>query len=92
MKKFSVSVLFSLLLTPLFSQQINPLLVENDLVNQQKWVDSIYGNMSLQEKIGQLFMPVVFSSDSKIQTDKIKELIQNQYIGGVIFSKGGPKR
>jgi beta-glucosidase-like glycosyl hydrolase/CubicO group peptidase (beta-lactamase class C family) len=90
MKNLAASLLIILFCTPLFSQQINPLIVENDLVNQQKWVDSIYGNMSLQEKIGQLFMPVVFSNASKDQTDKIKELIERQYIGGVIFSKGGP--
>ncbi|RMA64243.1 beta-glucosidase-like glycosyl hydrolase [Ulvibacter antarcticus] len=74
------------------SQQLNPLIVEHDLARQQKWVDSIYGNMSLQEKVGQLFMPVIFSSDSKKKTDQIKDLIANQYIGGLIFSKGGPKQ
>lgn len=74
------------------AQQINPLLVNDDLEAQQQWVDSIYGNMSLQEKVGQLFMVDVFSSDPKSKTDKVKQLIENQYIGGVIFSKGGPKR
>ena len=48
--------------------------------------------MSLQEKVGQLFMVDVFSSDSKAKTNKVKQLIKNQYIGGVIFSKGGPVR
>ena len=74
------------------AQQINPLLVENDLENQQQWVDSIYDNMSLQEKVGQLFMVDVFSSDPKAKTDKIKDLITEYHIGGVIFSKGGPYR
>jgi beta-glucosidase-like glycosyl hydrolase/CubicO group peptidase (beta-lactamase class C family) len=92
MKNLAASVLFILFCIPLFSQQINPLLVKNDLVNQQKWVDSIYNNMTLQEKIGQLFMPMVFSNDSITKTDEIKELIENQHIGGVIFSKGGPKQ
>lgn len=92
MKKIIASVLFSLSCLTIFSQQINPLLVENDLIQQQQWVDSIYGNMSLQEKIGQLFMPVIFSNDKKAATDKIKDLINNHYIGGVIFSKGGPKQ
>ncbi|GHC50164.1 glycoside hydrolase family 3 N-terminal domain-containing protein [Ulvibacter litoralis] len=92
MKKNVATLLILFLCATTFSQQINPLLVQDDLANQQKWVDSIYGNMSLQEKIGQLFMPVIFSNDVKANTDKIKELIQNQYIGGVIFSKGGPKQ
>ncbi|MGV6828464.1 MAG: glycoside hydrolase family 3 N-terminal domain-containing protein [Flavobacteriales bacterium] len=75
-----------------FSQQVNPLLVKNDLENQQKWVDSIYQNMSLEEKVGQLFMTVVFSNDTKANTDKTTQLIKKYGIGGIIFSKGGPKR
>ena len=43
-----------------FFGQTDPLL-DNDLVGQQKWVDSIYGELTLDEKIGQLFMPMVFS-------------------------------
>ncbi|MCW8981172.1 MAG: beta-N-acetylglucosaminidase, partial [Altibacter sp.] len=92
MKKLLATSLLALVLFPVFSQQINPLIVKNDFQNQQKWVDSIYGNMSLQEKIGQLFMVDVFSSDPTSKTDKVKDLITNQYIGGVIFSKGGPMR
>lgn len=92
MKKIAASILVSLSCFTIFSQQINPLLVKNDLIQQQKWVDSIYGNMSLQEKVGQLFMPVIFSNDTKAAKVKIKDLINNHYIGGVIFSKGGPKQ
>jgi beta-N-acetylhexosaminidase len=92
MKIFFLTSLYLFVIATVSSQQINPLIVENDLENQQKWVDSIYDNMALQEKFGQLFMVDVYSSDPKSKTDKIKELIQNQYIGGVIFSKGGPKR
>ena len=89
--------LFSILLVLFFSftgisQQIYPLLVENDQLNQKKWVDSIYNAMTLKEKVGQLFMVDVFSSDPKSKNDKIDSLIKNQHIGGIIFSKGGPKR
>ena len=59
---------------------------------QRQWVDSIYDNMSLQEKVGQLFMVDVFSADPASKTDKVKELIREQKIGGIIFSKGGPQR
>jgi len=92
MKKLLLPLLFILSWYSVLSQQNNPLIVKEDFKNQQKWVDSIYGNMSLQEKIGQLFMADVFSSDPVSKTDKIKDLIKNQYIGGIIFSKGGPKR
>ena len=92
MKKLLLTSLIALLYFSGIAQQINPLIVEKDQVNQKKWVDSIYNNMSLQEKIGQLFMVDVFSKSPKAKIDKIDSLIKNQHIGGIIFSKGGPKR
>ena len=71
--------------------QQNPLEVK-DSAAQQKWVDAKYDAMSLDEKLGQLFMISVASNQNKSSTDKIKALIQDQHIGGVIFSKGGPIR
>ena len=74
----------------LFSQHNNPLIVSNDSVRQARWVDSIYRKMTLKEKVGQLFMVDVFSSDPKTETNRIKKLIEEYHIGGIIFSKGGP--
>ncbi len=65
-------------------------LVTADSIAQRQWVDSIYNSMSLQEKVGQLFMVDIFSSKPKRATDYIKHLIEEYHIGGVIFSKGGP--
>ena len=92
MKYALVTTFFFLIFFSAKAQQINPLLANSDLANQEVWVDSIYGNMSLQEKIGQLFMAVKFSSDDTSKKDVITDYIKNQYIGGVIFSKGGPQR
>ena len=92
MKKLFAPALFLLSTIAMFAQQANPLIVKNSLPYQQKWVDSIYGEMSLQEKVGQLFMVDVFSSDPVEKTNKIKKLIREQHIGGIIFSKGGPVR
>ncbi|HAT64564.1 MAG TPA: beta-N-acetylglucosaminidase, partial [Flavobacteriaceae bacterium] len=85
----SFLVLFS---TIIFAQQSQPLLVEKNKEKQQKWVDSVYASMSLQEKVGQLFMVDVFSSDPIEKTNKVKALISENKIGGIIFSKGGPIR
>ncbi len=89
------NVLFpALLLISLFctAQQIDPLASKSNPEDQSRWVDSIYSTMSLQEKVGQLFMVDVWSQDPKSKTDKVKDLITNYHIGGVIFSKGGPYR
>ncbi|MGO3183140.1 MAG: glycoside hydrolase family 3 N-terminal domain-containing protein [Aequorivita sp.] len=90
MKKFLLASILIFLFYPLFAQENNPLILKKDFQNQKRWVDSIYDNMSLEEKMGQLFMADIFSSDPKAKTDKIKDLITNYHLGGIIFSKGGP--
>ncbi len=76
-----------------FAQELstNPLLSE-DSIAQKRWVDTLYNNMSLQERIGQLFMVQVFSNQGKAHEAKIVNLIRNQHIGGLIYSNGGPLR
>lgn len=91
-KNLALLTLTLLFIFPLYAQQNSPLVVKKEFKNQKKWVDSIYSQMSLEEKIGQLFMVDVFSRDPIEKTDKVKALIANNYIGGVIFSKGGPVR
>ncbi|MFK5972250.1 MAG: glycoside hydrolase family 3 N-terminal domain-containing protein [Flavobacteriaceae bacterium] len=90
MRFFTVLLLFFLMTVPVQAQK-NPLLTRDSL-SQQEWVDAKYGAMSLDEKLGQLFMLSVSSDQSKASTDKIKSLIEGYKIGGVIFSTGGPVR
>jgi Beta-glucosidase-related glycosidases len=92
MKKLLATSLFALILFPVFAQQTNPLLVEKDFKNQQKWVDSIYSQMTLHERVGQLFMAIAMSNDSEAQLNTVRSQIREQNIGGIIFSKGGPIR
>ncbi|RSK38647.1 glycoside hydrolase family 3 N-terminal domain-containing protein [Mangrovimonas spongiae] len=74
-----------------FSQQKNPLASTNPEA-QNKWVDSLYNNMTLKEKIGQLFMVQVFSDKGLRHENIILQQIKNNAIGGVIFSTGDPIR
>lgn len=62
-------------------------------INQRThWVDSIYNNMSLKEKVGQLFMVATYSNRDSTHADSIQELITEHQIGGLIFFQGGPVR
>nr|WP_240315547.1 glycoside hydrolase family 3 N-terminal domain-containing protein [Aquimarina longa] len=72
------------------AQLQNPLATE-DFSAQKNWVDSIYNRMTLKEKVGQLFMVSMPSSASSKERSKIKQLIEEFQIGGIVFSKGGPK-
>lgn len=72
-----------------FCQEAHNPLITKDSLAQRNWVDTIYSKMSLEEKVGQLFMVDVFSQEPR---KDIKDLIEKYHIGGIIFSKGGPVR
>ena len=58
----------------------------------EKWVDSVYNAMTLDEKIGQLFMVAAYSNKDAKHNAGIDRLIQENKIGGLIFFQGGPVR
>ena len=66
------------------------ILATNLLVAQPKqiWVDSTYQSLSLDQKIGQLFMPMVFSQGDQNHYQQISEDLIKYHLGGIIFSKG----
>ena len=45
-----------------FAQKLDHPLVTEDFEAQKRWVDSTYNALSLNEKVGQLFMVQVFSN------------------------------
>lgn len=75
----------------LWSQMEDPL-ASVDIIEQTKWVDSVYKQLSLNEKIAQLHMVQVFSNQDDYTTKKLTTLIKNHKIGGILYSKGGPVR
>ncbi|MCH1517226.1 MAG: serine hydrolase [Flavobacteriaceae bacterium] len=57
---------------------------------QEQWADSIYTQLSLEEKIGQLFMVMAFSEQGEAHYKKIKKQVIENHVGGIIFSLGDP--
>jgi len=81
----------ALLLTVRFAtaQNVDPLM-KLDTQAQEKWVDSIMQSMTIDQKIGQLFMMPTYSNrDAKHQV-YIDGLIKKYHIGGLIFFQGTP--
>ena len=86
-------LLFAAWLNVCFSvvAQVDPLLASNER-DQTQWVDSVYSSMSLDQKIGQLFMVQVFSNQTPKDALFNENLIKSTQLGGIIFSKGDPIR
>ncbi|PZQ83527.1 MAG: beta-N-acetylglucosaminidase, partial [Flavobacterium johnsoniae] len=89
MRYFVIALLFISQIA--FSQLREPKLIL-DRTKETIWVDSIYNKMTLQERIGQLFMVAAYSNKDSVHFNAIDKLIREQHIGGVIFFQGGPVR
>ena len=76
-----------LIFTSSIAQQPDPLYKNKA---QLKWVDSLYNQMSLDERIGQLFMPFIASDNTPENKEKIKKLLDSLHIGNFFFLKGHP--
>jgi len=59
---------------------------------QDQWVDSILQSLTMEQRIGQLFMVAAYSNKTDKHVKEIDELISKHNIGGIIFFQGGPVR
>ncbi len=82
-----LTFLVSLTFYNIFAQQPHPLYKNK---HQLQWVDSIYNRMSLDEKIGQVFMPYVSADNTVENKTKINFLLDSLHIGNFFFLKGHP--
>ena len=60
-------------------------------LGEQAWADSVYSSMSVDEKIGQLFMVRAASKGDAKETARIKREIRDYHIGGICFFQGDPR-
>ncbi len=77
-----------LLLVGAFSQAQNAVIYQAD----SNWVQQKMAAMSMEEKIGQLFMVAAYSNKGKAHEDAIQKLIAEEHIGGLIFFQGTPSK
>lgn len=56
------------------------------------WARSKLSQMSLDEKLGQLFMVAAYSNKGKDHSQQILRLVKDENVGGLIFFQGGPAR
>ena len=60
------------------------------IYQHSEWVDSLMKNMTLDEKIGQLFMVSAYSAKDKMNLEELTKLVQKYKVGGLIFFRGTP--
>ena len=82
---FLYSIL-SIIIVTTSAQVTTNLYKQAEKQNMNRWVDSVYNTMSIDDKVGQLFIPIVEPNSS--WKTKIAGYIQNYKVGGLLFSKG----
>lgn len=87
-------ILFTFLILSNFllqAQELDPLKAKDEFA-QKKWVDSLLNTMTIDEKIGQLFMVQAYSNSDEKHSEVIDSLIEKYNIGGLIFMQGTPEK
>jgi beta-N-acetylhexosaminidase len=56
------------------------------------WVDSVMNSLTLDQKIAQLLMIEVRTDQNQRYYERIRKLLTDYNIGGVVFFRGGPQR
>jgi beta-glucosidase-like glycosyl hydrolase/CubicO group peptidase (beta-lactamase class C family) len=100
LKKYFTFLIINLLIVlslPSFAQTTDSLpndsiIVKPPIMSQQEWVDSVFASLSLEEKIGQLFMIRAHSNKDRAYHEMVANEIRNNKVGGVCFFQGGPIR
>ncbi len=59
---------------------------------EKTWVDSIYNQLTFEEKLGQLFMVAAYSNKDAAHVKSVEKLVTDYKVGGLIFFQGGPVR
>ncbi|MEZ4826855.1 MAG: glycoside hydrolase family 3 N-terminal domain-containing protein [Bacteroidia bacterium] len=77
---------FSLIFSPSFLYSQN-----KDEAKAEMWADSLMRKMTLEEKIGQLFMIATFSNKDEAHYQAMEKMISGQHLGGLIFMQGDPE-
>lgn len=91
-RKAVIAVLSLLFIANAYGQQRSKPKNTEALAAKNRWIDSMYNNLTLEERIGQLFMVAAYSGGKNYNEELITKLISAHQVGGLIFMQGGAGR
>jgi len=87
------NVLWFLALTCALVVHIEHLLAAHNQTDREiAWADSVLAGLTLDQKVGQLFMVAAYSNKNEAYYADLELLITKYAVGGLLFFQGGPKR
>lgn len=89
-KKLLISILL-LTGSNIGKAQVEPFLLntnEEGAKNRTQWVDSVYNQMSVEQRVGQLFIFTIAPQLHKANQNLLKKVVEDYQVGGLLFSGG----
>lgn len=90
MNKYSTIILVIASLFIISAQQPHPFHSQN-YTAQDKWVDSVYNQMTPKERIGQLLSIAAYPNKGLAHDNRVKQKIMKHHVGGITFFQGNTK-
>ena len=81
------------LLVAISANGVTPSMLQKcDISARDKWVDSVYKSLTPRQRIGQLFVPVIYFSQDKNYKTTINRLVKEYHIAGLLFGHGSVEK
>ncbi|MDY0781153.1 glycoside hydrolase family 3 N-terminal domain-containing protein [Tenacibaculum sp. IB213877] len=90
-KKYFVILLLTNFSLMLNAQSVDPLRAKNADA-QEVWVNSIMDSLTIDQKIGQLFMMQAYSNKDMKHENYVVQMIRDYHVGNLIFMQGTPEK
>ena len=87
-------ILLSILLLSSYNigkAQVEPFILNTNpqgLKERTEWVDSVYNQMSTEQRVGQLFIFTIAPQLNKANENLLKKVVRDYHVGGLLFSGG----
>ena len=85
--KFTITILFYLLFLSATNRSSDPPNAERDA-----WVETMFNNMTEDQRIAQLFMIRAHSNKGPDHIEKVTKLVRDYQVGGLCFFQGTPEK
>ena len=90
MKKIVFTCILGLMSVCAMTQIEPALFAAVDKAKMNHWVDSVFQSMNEDDKIGQLFMIVVYPTSDEKSLQTVEGYIKTYKAGGILFQRGDP--
>lgn len=91
MKRIVVLILVWLSISYSVAGQQPTMLTKVDQQKMTAWTDSVFNSLSMDERIGQLFMVIADVKTTNQNMQRLLRYVNELKIGGVLFHKGSPE-